>query len=80
MSRATSSADPAVVALEDEIGWAFLNFGPNRLVGHHALSYEQRRNVARWVLFLLSDEPYGWPARRPEEAFICAGVSMIACR
>lgn len=74
------SLDPAVVAVEDEIYWAFLNFGPERLVGRHALSADQRRNVARWVLFLRSDEQYAWPIRGSDiamalRAFMTLGKS-----
>jgi hypothetical protein len=54
------SPDRGVRHLCDEIYWAFLNYGPGRLVGRDALTRLQRRSVARWVLFLLSDETYGW--------------------
>jgi hypothetical protein len=60
---AERSTDRAVLELCDEIYWAFVNYGPQRLTGRHALSREQRRNVARWVLFLRSSEPYEWLPR-----------------
>ena len=33
----------------------------HRAVGRHALNRELRRTVARWVVFLHSDEEYLWP-------------------
>ena len=60
---AERSTDRAVLELCDEIYWAFLNYGPQRLAGRHALSREQRRNIARWVLFLRSSEPCEWLPR-----------------
>ena len=35
-----------------------------RLIGRDALSREERREVARWMLFLKSDRDYLWPAWR----------------
>jgi hypothetical protein len=77
MSDASRSPDPAVVAMDDEIEWAFLNSGPKRLVDRHALTAEQRRNVARWVLFLLSDEPYGWPTRGSDFMAILRAIGTL---
>jgi hypothetical protein len=77
MWGAARSADSAVVAVDDEIEWAFLNYGPNRLVGRHALTAEQRRNVARWVLFLRSDEPYEWPVRGSELLAILRAIRTL---
>ena len=77
MWGAWRSLDPAVVALEDAIEWAFLNSGPNRLVGRHALTAEQRRNVARWVLFLRSSEPYAWPIRESGVMAILRAIGTL---
>lgn len=75
--RAEGSSDAAVVALLDEIYWAFLNFGPNRLVGRHSLSSDARRNVARWVLFLRSNEEYRWPRRGPALAVALRAIMTL---
>ena len=77
MLGAWRSVDPAVVALDDEIEWAFLNYGPNRLVGRHALTSEQRRNVARWVFFLRSSEPYSWPIRGSDIMTIIRAIGTL---
>ena len=77
MWGARHSVDPAVVALDDEIEWAFLNYGPNRLVGRQALTAEQRRNVARWVLFLRSSEPYTWPIRGSDIMAIIRAIGTL---
>jgi hypothetical protein len=82
-TRARDSTDPGVTTLAEAIYWQFLNLGPKRLVGRHALSREARRGIARWVLFLRSNEPYVWPQRGPSfwdvvHAFATLGKSWIA--
>ena len=51
----------------DRIACALRRFASGRMqryeFGRHALTDEQRRIVARWVLFLRSSEPYEWPVR-----------------
>lgn len=39
---------------------------PHRMRGKHRLPPEARKLIARWVLFLRSDEPYVPPPRSPE--------------
>ncbi len=70
------SSDPGIAALADEVYWAFLNYGPKRLVGRHSLTRERRRSVARMVLFLRSSEPYQWPSN-PRWKFLKAMVRLI---
>jgi len=82
MRRAEDSPDLGVATLAEAIYWQFLNLGPNRLVGRHALEPKARRGVARWVLFLRSNEPYVWPRRGPSlldvvRAFLTLGDSWI---
>ena len=58
---------------EDEAIWAVFRGGAwylygdlheHRLVGEHELSSEQRREVAKWILFLKSNREYEWPRHR----------------
>ena len=82
---AEDSTDPGVAALVDAIYWQFLNMGPNRLLGRHALEPVARHGVARWVLFLRSEEPYAWPRRGPSledmvRAFFTLGQSWMERR
>jgi hypothetical protein len=77
------SPDRGVATLAEAIYWQFINLGPKRLVGRHAPTSEARRDVARWVLFLRSDEPYVWPDRGPSlgdigRAVLTLGKSWIA--
>ena len=82
-TRVENSPDVGVATLAEAIYWQFLNLGPKRLVGRHALTPEGRRDVARWVLFLRSNEPYVWPERGPSlgdigRALLTVGKSWIA--
>ena len=76
------SQDRGVATLAEAIYWQFLNLGPNRLIGRHALALEARRHIARWVLYLRSNEPYVWPERGPSlgdigRALLTLGRSWI---
>lgn len=50
---------------------------PYRLRGRNRLSHEQRREVARMILFLHSDLPYEWPAE--EGWWLQNGESRMGC-
>jgi hypothetical protein len=64
--RPGRAADPGVQAVADAAWQLYDDFWMSRLRGRRALTAEQRRAVARWVLFLHSDSEYEWPrAPRP---------------
>ena len=52
--------DPAVRAISD-YGWSLYSDGEERLTGGKALSIEERRRVARCVLFLQAEQLHEWP-------------------
>ena len=54
------SADAAVREIGN-YGWSLYSDHDERLVGDLALSRDERRRVARCVLFLQSSEEYRWP-------------------
>lgn len=61
---AYASSDPALAAVW-RAAWALYDdFRTSRLRGEWALSRDQRREVARWLLFLYSDHEYQWPVER----------------
>ena len=63
--RLDRSEDEALVAIGDA-GWSLYDdFFLYRLRGRRALKRESLDAVARCILFLDSDLPYEWPARRP---------------
>ena|SRR6266487_1500218 len=63
--RLDRSEDQALVAIGDA-GWMLYDdFFVYRLRGRRALSSQTLDAVARCILFLDSDLPYEWPARRP---------------
>ena len=63
--RLDRSEDEALVAIGDA-GWSLYDdFFVYRLRGRRALNSEALDAVARCILFLDSDLPYEWPARRP---------------
>jgi len=63
--RLDRSGDEALVAIGDA-GWSLYDdFFVYRLRGRRALTRDAREAVARWILFLDSDLPYEWLARRP---------------
>ena len=63
--RLDDSADEALVAI-GAAGWSLYDdFFVYRLRGRRALKPQTLEAVARCILFLDSDLPYEWPARRP---------------
>jgi len=63
--RLDRSEDEALVAIGDA-GWSpYDDFFIYRLRGRRALKRQTIDAVARCILFLDSDLPYEWPARRP---------------
>lgn len=59
--HADDSPDPGVGEISETIYWHYLNMGPSRLTGRHALDRESLRHLARVIVFLRSNEQYHWP-------------------
>lgn len=55
------SDDPAVQAVRAMAWSLYDDLEVHRLDGRRRLSKPDRRVVARWILFLYSDEEYSWP-------------------
>ena len=72
--RWPASPDPAV----DEVYWAawklYSDLKEYRLVGADRLAKAERREVARWVVFLRTDLRYSWP-QLPKVPFLLAGIT-----
>jgi hypothetical protein len=60
-STVWSSPDAAVRAIRWAAWLLYDDLHEHRLDGAHALGPLGRRHVARWILFLKSDEEYEWP-------------------
>jgi hypothetical protein len=56
------SSDPAIQAVEHQAWFLYSDNCNHRLVGQHRLKDDDRRIVARWIVFLDSDLEYMWPA------------------
>jgi hypothetical protein len=57
----TSRKDPAIWALDDTVWCLYDDFRTHTLIGKDALTKEGKKEVARWLTFLYSDEEYLWP-------------------
>ena len=57
-----NSKDPALQAFESTIWCFYDDFKEHALQGPFALASEMKRVVARWIVFLHSNEPYQWPS------------------
>jgi hypothetical protein len=55
------SDDPAIFEIRHQAWFLYSDLREHRLVGKDRLSDEDRRTIARWILFLLSDFEYEWP-------------------
>jgi len=62
--RHIKTKDPILDKLWGVMWFCYDDLREHRLTGKYALSREQRRFVARMIVFLYSDLPYEWP-RRP---------------
>jgi len=58
------SEDAAVVALYEHAWCLYNDTFEHHLIGQWKVSKENRRVIARWILFLHSDLHYEWPAVR----------------
>jgi len=56
------SDDPAIRAVFSEGAWLlYSDLRQYRLSGKHRVPIQSKKEVARWVLFLKTDQPYQWP-------------------
>jgi hypothetical protein len=53
--------DRGAVAVKEMAWGLYDDLYTHKAVGRHALNRDVRRMVARWVVFLMSDEEYLWP-------------------
>jgi len=56
-----SKHDPIIWALDDTMWCLYDDIRTHRLAGEDALNPQFKREVARWLMFLYSDEEYIWP-------------------
>lgn len=47
-----------------QMQWNLYSDGDGRAVGRAALGWSTRREIARWILFLRTDQEYLWPEHR----------------
>jgi len=47
-----------------QMSWGLYSDGQGYAVGQHALNWAVRRDLARWILFLRSEQEYLWPEYR----------------
>jgi hypothetical protein len=56
-----SKTDPVIRALDRTLETTYSDVSPHKLAGENAVSEELKKRVARWLLFLYSDQEYLWP-------------------
>jgi hypothetical protein len=57
----SSNRDPVIWALDDTVWCLYDDIVTHKLTGKYALPKEVKKQVARWLMFLYSDEEYLWP-------------------
>ena len=57
----TSCKDPAIGALDDTVWCLYDDIHTHKLAGPETLPKEIKKEIARWLTFLYSDEEYLWP-------------------
>jgi hypothetical protein len=60
--RYPSSEDHIIWALDDTLWGFYDDLREHTLTGEFAAPAELKKQVIRWVMFLYTDEEYGWPA------------------
>jgi hypothetical protein len=58
-------------------GWTLFGDLDDRLIGHRAVRSTDRKVIARAVLFLRSDEEYGWPPHPAVMTWTDVGIGLI---
>ena len=56
-----STRDEAVLAIYDTLWLFYDDFEKHKLVLGHAIPEKTKKDMARWLMFLYSDEEYEWP-------------------
>lgn len=56
--------DLALWAVYDNVWFLYDDMRTHRLIGGHALTPQGRTEVARWIMFLYTDQEYKWPFTR----------------
>ncbi len=59
--KSIESNDPVIRAIEDCLWCLYDDFTEHKLNEEHKLSKELKHHMARWLLFLYTDEEYKWP-------------------
>jgi len=71
------SQDPAA----REIAWAawclYDDISDTRLIGRYRLSRENRRAIARWIMFLRSEMAYEWPTYPRWRALVLLPLDLL---
>ena len=60
-NKIPSSKDPAIWAIEDTLWCFYDDFKEHKINDHWEVPAEDKNMMARWVLFLYSNEKYQWP-------------------
>lgn len=60
-NRTPATEDPAVWAIEDTFWCLYDDFYEHKLTDGWKIPEDVKRMMARWVMFLYSDEEYQWP-------------------
>ena len=55
------SRDSAILAIEDSMWCFYDDFKKHKMKGKWKLPEETKKEMARWVMFLYSNEEYKWP-------------------
>lgn len=75
-----SSIDPAVWEIHRSGAWRlYSDLSEYHLQGRHRLQRRTRREVARWILFLKSDQEYEWPRFACFETLLLTAVNLVTC-
>lgn len=57
-----TSDDPVISAIEDSVWLFYDDFSKHKMKSDWALPKEAKELMARWIMFLHTDEEYKWPA------------------
>lgn len=70
--------DAGVKAIRDQAWMLYDDLRKHKLTGEWAIDDENRREVARWILFLKSDYEYRWPVMRWWQKLLFPVVTLLA--
>lgn len=69
--------DAGVKAIRDQAWMLYDDLRKHKLTGEWAIEDENRREVARWILFLKSDYEYRWPVMRWWQKLLFPVVTLL---